>query len=155
MNRSVSPSSEMITVEERRARDFTGIIISVLGLVIIIISLKPDWLGLNLSPGFGFVQLIVFLAGLAFLSGGGYLSLNAIWGNDERSIIADFGTRLLATGYVVTMFAGISDHIGIIDPSSQEKVIYFGPWEEAGFEIGLFVIILGLLMMIPYKKICK
>jgi len=143
------------TIEERRTRDFTGIVISSFGLAIIIISLKPDWLGLNLSPGFGFVQLIVFLTGLAFLSGGGYMSLNTIWKHEERSIIADFGSRLIATGYVVTLFAGISDHIGIIDPGSSEKVIYFGPWEEAGFEIGLLVIILGLLMMVPYKKICE
>lgn len=83
------------------------------------------------------------------------MSLNTIWKHEERSIIADFGSRLIATGYVVTLFAGISDHIGIIDPGSSEKVIYFGPWEEAGFEIGLLVIILGLLMMVPYKKICK
>lgn len=142
------------SVEERRTRDFTGIIVSATGLAVIIIGLKPEWFLGTGSLGFGFAQMITFLAGLALLSGGGFMSLKTVWRQNERSIVADFGSRLIATGYVIALFAGLSDYMGINVTGSAEKIIYFGPWEEIGLEIALIVIIIGLLMMIPYR-LCK
>lgn len=140
------------TVEARKARDFTGLILSFIGLVTMIIGLKSEWFWPYGSPGIGFAQMMLFLAGLALLSVGGYMSLNTIWKKEERSILADFGSRFIATGYVIAIFAGLSDYMGINVLGTETKLIYFGPWEEIGIEIGMFVIALGLLMMIPYRQ---
>lgn len=151
MNSDFIPNNKPESVDERKTRDFTGIVLTSIGLGIIILGLKPEWfLGAG-SLGFGFAQMLTFLTGLALLSGGGYMSLNTIWKQNERSIVADFGSRFIATGYVIALFSGLSDYMGINVIGTGEKVIYFGPWEEIGLEIAVLVIILGLLMMVPYK----
>lgn len=139
------------TIEARKARDFTGLILSFIGLIVMIVGLKSEWFWAYGSPGIGFAQMMLFLLGLALISMGGFMSLNTIWKKEERSILADFGSRFIATGYVIAIFAGLSDHMGINVLNSETKLVYFGPWEEIGIEIGMIVIVIGLLMMIPYR----
>lgn len=138
--------------ESKSSRSRTGIIITLLGLLVFVIGAKPDWLGLDRSPVVGFVQIGVFLIGLAVICIGGYISLSALWGPGQRSILADIGLRLVATGYVVCVFAGMADVFGMGSHPLPEVVPFFGVWQARGVEIGQTFIAIGFLLMIPYRQ---
>ena len=121
-----------------------------LGFVIFAVGAKPNWFGWDRSPVVGFIQIAVFLVGLALISAGGYVGLLALWGNEQRSILADIGSRLVGTGYVIAIFAGLADVFGL-GTQPLPEVPYFGPWQAAGVFIGELVIIAGFLMIIPYR----
>lgn len=121
-----------------------------IGFLIFVIGAKPNWFGLNRVAVVGFVQIIVFLVGLALICLGGYIGLSALWGKTERSIVADIGLRLVSTGYVITVFTGMADVFGMgAQPVTVDP--YFGPWQAAGVVIGQIVIAIGFLMLIPYQ----
>ena len=120
-----------------------------LGLLIFTIGAKPNWYGWDRSPVVGFIQIAVFLVGLALMCLGGFVGLSALWGKDQRSIIADIGLRLVGTGYVISVFTGLADVFGM-GSQPLPDVPYFGPWQAGGVLIGQFVIALGFLMVIPY-----
>ena len=125
------------------------------GLFIFVVGAKPGWFGWDRSPAVvGFVQIAVFLIGLALICIGGYVGLVAMWGNEQRSILADIGLRLVGTGYVIAVFTGMADIFGL---GSQPfpAVPYFGPWQALGVVIGQIVIALGILMTIPYSLLIK
>lgn len=131
-----------------------GLVVSVIGMVIFSIGAKPEWFGLDRSPVIGFVQISVFLIGLAVMCLGGYIGLAALWGNEEKTIAADIGLRLIGTGYVLAVFTGMADVFGmsVID---TPQVPFFGPWQAAGVEIGMAVIAIGILLMIPFHQLQK
>ncbi len=131
-----------------------GLFVSILGMIIFSIGAKPEWFGLDRSPVIGFVQISVFLIGLAVMCLGGYIGLAALWGNEEKTIAADIGLRLIGTGYVLAVFTGMADVFGmsVID---TPQVPFFGPWQAAGVEIGMAVIAIGILMMIPFHQFQK
>ncbi len=131
-----------------------GFLITLFGLVIFIIGAKPEWLGLDRSPVVGFVQICVFLIGLAVICLGGYISLAALWGSEEKSIAADIGLRLIATGYVISVFTGMADIFGMT-VQANPRIPFFGPWQQAGVEIGMAVVALGMLMLVPYHSLPK
>lgn len=120
-----------------------------LGLFVFVLGTKPNWFGWDRSAVVGFIQIAVFLVGLALICAGGYVGLSALWGKEQRSIIADIGLRLIGTGYVITVFTGMADVFGM-GSQALPKVPYFGPWQAGGVLIGQFVIAVGFLMMIPY-----
>jgi hypothetical protein len=121
-----------------------------IGFLIFVIGAKPNWFGLNRVAVVGFVQIIVFLVGLALICLGGYVGVSALWGKTERSIVADIGLRLISTGYVITVFTGMADMFGMgAQPVPDDP--YFGPWQAAGVVIGQIVIAVGFLMLIPYQ----
>jgi hypothetical protein len=126
-----------------------SLILVVLGLLIFIIGTKPDWFGWDGNPIVGFIQIVVFLVGLALICLGGYVGLSALWGKEQRSIIADIGLRLVATGYVIAVFAALADVFGM-GTQAVPKTPYFGPWQAGGVLIGQFVIAIGFLMVVPY-----
>ncbi len=134
------------------ARVRAGVITTLAGLLIFVIGAKPDWIGLDRSPVVGFVQIGVFLLGLAVICVGGYISLSAVWGAAQRSILADIGLRLVATGYVVCVFAGMADVFGMGSHPLPEVVPFFGIWQSRGVEIGQTLIAIGFLLMIPYRR---
>jgi hypothetical protein len=76
--------------------------------------------------------------------------MSALWGKEERSILADFGSRLIGTGYVIAMFAGMADVFGM-GAQTLPDVPYFGPLQATGVLIGQIVIAVGFLMFIPYQ----
>jgi hypothetical protein len=128
-----------------------SLIITFIGLFIFLVGAKPDYFGWDRSPVVGFVQIVVFLFGLAFICLGGYLGLNSLWWGGERTIVSDIGSRLVATGYVFSVFAGLADIFGM-GSNPFPQVPYFGPWQAAGVMIGQGIIALGFLMMIPFKQ---
>jgi hypothetical protein len=120
-----------------------------LGLLIFVVGAKPNWFGWDRSATVGFIQIAVFLVGMALICTGGYLGLSALWGREQRSIIADIGLRLIGTGYVIAVFTGMADVFGM-GSQALPKEPYFGPWQASGVLIGQFVIAIGFLMLIPY-----
>ena len=124
------------------------------GFFVFAVGAKPGWFGWDRSPVVGFVQIAVFLIGLALICIGGYVGLVALWGSDPRSIVADIGMRLVGTGYVVSVFTGMADIFGM-GSQPLPMVPYFGPWQSGGVLIGQVVIAIGFLMMIPYHMYFK
>jgi hypothetical protein len=121
-----------------------------IGLFVFIVGAKPNWFDLDRSPVVGFIQIAVFLIGLAMICLGGYVGVHALWGHTERSILADIGSRLVGTGYVIAVFTGMADVFGL-GTQPLPMVPYFGPWQSTGVLLGQIVIAVGFLMMIPYK----
>ena len=130
-------------------RIFVSIAVTLIGLLIFVIGAKPDWFGWDYSPVVGFVQIAVFLVGLAIICFGGYIGLLTLWWERERTIMADIGTRLVGTGYVIAVFAGLADIFGM-GSQSFPQVPYFGPWQASGVLIGQGIIVLGFLLFIPF-----
>ncbi len=134
-----------------RMRIRTGLFITLAGFFTFIVGAKPDWLGWDRSPVVGFVQIAVFLVGLAIICLGGYVGLLALWGGGQRSIAADIGLRLVSTGYVISVFAGMADVFGM-GTHPLPNVPYFGPVQATGVVLGEIVIGTGFLLLIPYRK---
>jgi len=152
-------SNQTAPVEEQSEPDdpftprvYFSTLITLLGLLIFIIGAKPDWFGWDRSPVVGFVQIAVFLVGLAFICLGGYVGLLTLWWGRERTITGDIGTRLVGTGYVIAVFAGLADIFGM-GSQSFPNIPYFGPWQATGVLVGQGIIIIGFLLFIPYRPI--
>jgi hypothetical protein len=132
-----------------RARVRTGLLTTLAGLFVFLVGAKPGWFRWDRSPVVGFVQIGVFLVGLAIICVGGYTGLLGLWKGQQRSIVADIGSRLVATGYVVAVFGGMADVFGM-GSQPLPAVPYFGPWQAGGVLIGEITIALGFLMQVPY-----
>lgn len=132
-----------------RTRVRFGLIITLLGFFVFIVGAKPAWFGWDNSPAVGFIQIAVLLVGLGIICLGGYVGLLALWKGTPRSIAADIGMRLVATGYVISVFAGMADVFGM---GTQElpEAPFFGPLQARGVVIGQVVIAIGFLLMIPF-----
>ena len=144
----VDTSSRPRAVSSLRIR--VGLSSTLIGLFIFIVGAKPSWFGWDRSPVVGFVQIAVFLIGLAIICLGGYISLLALWKGEPRTIAADIGLRLVSTGYVVCVFAGMADVFGM-GSQPLPKIPYFGPWQAGGVLIGQIMIAIGFLSIIPYR----
>jgi hypothetical protein len=134
-----------------RARVRLGLILTVIGFFVFIVGAKPAWFGWDNSPVVGFIQIAVFIIGLGVICLGGYISLLALWKGGTRTIAADIGMRLVATGYVISVFAGMADVFGM---GTQElgEAPFFGPLQARGVLIGQIVVAAGFLLMIPFGK---
>jgi hypothetical protein len=131
-----------------------SLITVIFGLFVFVVGSKPNWFDLDRSPVVGFIQIAVFLIGLALICIGGYVGLVAMWGREQRSIMADVGLRLVWTGYVIAVFTGMADIFGL-GSQPLPMVPYFGPWQAVGVLIGQAIIALGLFMTIPYHFLIK
>lgn len=129
----------------------TGLLLTLFGLFVFMVGAKPNWFGWDRSPVVGFVQIVVFLLGLGLICLGGYVGLLALWRGRERSIAADIGLRLVSTGYIISVFAGMADIFGM-GSHSLPQVPYFGPLQATGVLIGEIIIALGFLLMVPFGK---
>lgn len=134
--------------DNRSLRVQSGLLFVFAGLFLFILGVKPGWFGADRSPIVGFIQISVFLVGLAGICLGGYLALNALWNGLEKTIAADFGFRLISTGYVISVASGMADVIGFGNQPSP-AIPYFGPWQATGVMLGEFIIIIGFLLLIP------
>jgi hypothetical protein len=149
-NRSISPNTSPVGIPSR-LRVRTGLFITLIGLLTFLIGARPALFGLDRSPVVGFVQISVFLIGLAIICIGGYIGLMSFWRNGARTIAAEIGSRLVATGYVVAVFSGMADVFGF-GTRPPPAVPVFGPWQATGVQIGECLIAIGFLMLIPIFK---
>jgi hypothetical protein len=134
-----------------RMRIRIGLGLSWFGFLTFLIGADPGLFNLDRSPVTGFVQISVFLIGLAIICLGGYISLAALWNGSEKTIVADIGLRLVSTGYVIAFAAGMADVIGFGN-ETLPQVPFFGIWQRTGVMIGEAVIGIGFLMLIPFRK---
>ena len=147
-----SPTPEVSSEKTAsRMRIRTGLVLVLFGLVVFLIGARPQIFGLDRSPVVGFVQIAVFLVGLAIVCIGGYISLMAFWNNGARTIAADIGSRLVATGYVVAVFSGMADVFGF-GSEMPPTVPFFGRWQAMGVQIGEVIVAIGFLLLIPPRS---
>lgn len=132
-----------------RRRVQVGLMVTLIGFTTFMIGIRPDFFGLDRSPIIGFVQVAVFLVGLGIMCLGGYMSLMALWKYQDPSLAVEFGIRLVATGYVVTVFTGMADVFGF-GSHMLPGVPFFGPWQARGVVVGEAIITIGFLLLIPY-----
>jgi hypothetical protein len=121
------------------------------GFLVFLIGARPDVFGLNRSPILGFVQIAVFEVGLAIMCIGGYISMVSLWKKQPLSIAADIGARMVATGYLVAIFTGMADMFGL-GSHLPPNLPYFGVWQQAGVMFGMFVIVIGFLLLLPFRR---
>ena len=135
-------------------RPIVGMVIAVVGFAIFILGTSPELFGLDRSPVIGFVQITVFLIGLAIICIGGYLSLISMWNGRQRTIGADIGMRLVATGYVIAVASGLADVFGF-GSQPWPQIPSFGRWQSRGVLIGEVIIAVGFLLMLPPRPLKK
>jgi len=139
----------MITEEKiARIRNIASLLLFLIGALLSIVSLAAEFLGLDLTPGFGMVQMFQLLVGLTFLTAAGFLHVYGLRRRDApRSLQADIGVRLALTGLVFAYVAGLADLFGIgthVDPRFDRP--YVGWLQTLGVVMGIFSIIAGLLL---------
>jgi hypothetical protein len=152
MNTSSKPAPSAINPPQglpSRVRIRIGLFIAYFGLLVFLVGARPALFNLDRSVVVGFVQISVFLIGLAIICMGGYISMMAFWRNGTRTIPAEIGTRLVSTGYVISVFSGMADVFGF-GSQGRPQVPFFGPWQAAGVMVGEVVIAIGFLLLIPY-----
>lgn len=146
-----SPNKNINNVKISTERIRFGLFATIIGFLIFLLGARPSIFGLDRSPVIGFVQIAMFLIGLAGMCIGGYISMMALWNGNQPSISADIGMRLVATGFVIAVFAGMADVFGM-GSHPLPDVPYFGAWQARGVEIGEGIIAIGFLMMVPIRK---
>ncbi|MCI0399649.1 MAG: hypothetical protein L0332_00495 [Chloroflexi bacterium] len=125
-----------------------SLIAFVVGTLLSVISLGADLLRLDLTPGFGMIQMFQLLVGLTFLTLAGFLHIYSLRPpGSPRSLQADIGIRLGLTGLVFAYVAGLSDLIGIgthVQPEFDRPFV--GPLQLGGIVLGVISITAGLIL---------
>jgi hypothetical protein len=124
------------------------LLLFLVGNVLVIVSLAAEILGLDLTPGFGIIQMLQLLIGLTLLTLAGFLHIYSLRPEDApRSLQADIGIRLAATGLVFAYVAGLSDLMGIgthVEPAFERP--YVGPLQLGGLVLGIISITAGMIL---------
>jgi hypothetical protein len=129
-----------------------GITSALFGFLLFLLGADPGLFGLDRSEAIGFVQVGLFTLGLLLICFGGTMSLNSLWPRHWKSIAADIGVRLTWTGFIISLAAGMADIFGLGTRPIFSDTPFFGYWQARGVLMGEIAIILGLLLMIPYRK---
>lgn len=131
-----------------RAERIASIILFIVGLISCAVALGAEVLGLDLTPGFGMVQMLQMLLGLTCLTLAAFLRIHSMRApNTPRSLQADIGVRLGATGLVFAYTLGWADLIGIgthIGPDFERPFV--GPLQLGGLIVGVVMIAAGILL---------
>ncbi len=132
----------------RRIRRIITIILVFTGLISLFIAFGAPWVGQDLTPGFGALQMLFLMVGLTCLTVAGFLLLNRLRPDDApRSLQADIGVRLAATGLVFAYVSGFADLLGIgTHPHANYPRPYMGWLQISGILLGLFSIVLGMFL---------
>lgn len=143
----------MIRSNTKQIRSTVIISLILFGLLLIFLAIAADELGLDITPGFGVIQMVSLLAGLTFMTLGAFLYLHGKRPKDApRSLQAEISTRLIASGLVLTYVTGFSDLIGIgthIEPSFNRPFV--GPLQLGGIIIGVGLILIGLALYLTSR----
>lgn len=150
---SLTPDNSLVGIPSRMRVRF-GLLLTLFGLFVFLLGARPALFGLDRSLVVGFIQIEVFLVGLAIVCIGGYICLMSFWRNGDRTIAVDIGSRLVATGYVVAVFSGMADIFGF-GTHIPPRVPVFGPWQATGVQIGEVLITIGFLLLFPIQRLKK
>ncbi|MFZ3151524.1 MAG: hypothetical protein WA116_07555 [Anaerolineaceae bacterium] len=127
-----------------------GLTLTMIGFLIFLIGSKPGLFGLDRGASVGFVQIVVILLGIVLLAWGAAITLLAFWRKKEKSLLADFGTRVISTGYLICAFTSLADAFGF--GTNPMPNVYLGRLQSYGLMIGMGIIAIGLLMLLRYKR---
>ena len=127
--------------------------VMLLGLLIFMVGVQPDLIGMNRSVTVGFVQIGVWLTGLAILLLAAYATVRVVRNGKPTSLRADIGIRLIATGYVVAAVGSLADFIGV--GAHRMPVVHFGPFQVIGLILGVMLSMLGVILYMPWNKSTK
>ncbi|GJM39989.1 MAG: hypothetical protein DHS20C20_02710 [Ardenticatenaceae bacterium] len=139
-------SSESSSKTVRLRRNVTWTLFGI-GLIFTALSLGAEFLGLDITPGFGMVQMFQLLLGITAITAALFLHINASRQETVRSLQADIGVRLAATGLVFSYVTGLSDLIRIgthVEPQFERPFV--GPLQLGGLALAVLVIVVGLAL---------
>ena len=120
-----------------------------IGFLVFILGIDPGLFGLDRGVSIGFVQIVVLLIGLGLITWAATLTLSSFWQKGEKSLLADFGSRTVATGYVMCVFAALADAFGM--GTNPMPNVFLGVLQSRGLMIGMGVILIGFLMNVRWK----
>ena len=127
----------------------SGLTILIIGLIALIIGLRPDLFGLDRGLYIGFSQIILILFGIGLLTLGATNTLRSFWGCQEKTLLVDIGTRTIMTGYVICVFTALADAFGF--GTNPPPEVLLGTLQSRGVIIGMVVICIGLVMMLRFQ----
>ena len=138
---------DFIPVLYPRRRIKYGLLGTFAGYLMVVLGAKPEFFGMDRSPVIGFMQTAAFLVGIGVIALSGYFCLMSFWPKGYTTITADFGIRLVATGWLIAVFSGMADVFGF-GSHPVTGLVFFGQLQAQGVEIGEMVIGIGLVTMI-------
>lgn len=146
-NNTPEEPKENVPVLYPQLRIKVGLLATFFGFLLVVLGAKPEFFGMDRSPVIGFMQTATFLVGLGVIGISGYFCLMCFWPKGYTTITADFGIRLLATGWLIAVFSGMADVFGF-GSHPVTGLVFFGRLQAMGVEIGEMVMGIGLVMMI-------
>lgn len=125
-----------------------------IGSLLVGVALTADMLGIDLTPGFGMVQMAQLLFGMSCLTLAAFLYVrNHRPSNKAHSLQADIGVRLAATGLAFAYIIGFADLIGIgthIMPRFERPFV--GPFQLGGLILCVLTIVVGWLLYLTSRR---
>lgn len=133
----------------KRIRRIATVILFVLGLALVGVALAFEYVpGLDVTPGFGMVQMAQLLLGVSALTLSGFMHINGQLAADApRSLQADIAVRLALTGLVFCYVAGFADLLRVgthLQPRFERPFV--GLWQLTGIVLGVTSIVVGLAL---------
>jgi hypothetical protein len=146
-------NSKKNTIPNHTIRRRWGLILTALGFLFFVIAAKPGFFHVELSKQvIGYLQVSGFSIALGIICLGGTIALNTLWSEGNKSIAADLGLRVAWTGFTIAFISGMADIFGLGTRPFTEAIPFYGYWQGRGVLLGEIVIVIGFLMMIPWKK---
>ena len=137
-----------------KIRNTVTITLAVLGILLCVISLAAEFLGIDRTPGFGMIQMFELLVGITFLTLALFIYLYKMGQNESRSLQADIGVRLAATGLVFAYIAGMADLFGIgTHPHPDFERPFVGWLQLGGLGVGILSILIGLYLFYSSRRV--
>ena len=119
-------------------------LIFLLGVVLFGFGVLPGGLELDLTPGIGILQIVIFLFGITVMTLGASVYMYATRHRVEAPRLReDVGIRFMATGVVVAYVTGLADVLGIGSNFGVERPV-FGLLQMGGVALGCLIIVIGI-----------
>ncbi len=132
----------------RRIRLVIVILLLLAGMASLVVALAAPALGVDLTPGFGAWQMFFLMVGLTCITLAGFVFLQRFRPTGApRSLQADIGVRLSATGLVFAYVSGFADLLGIgRHPHANYPRPFMGWLQITGVAVGIVMILIGMLL---------
>lgn len=138
----------MKRLSQSRTNSFNLALVLV-GVVLLMLALWADPLGLDMTPGFGLLQILGLLGSITLISGSCYWYLVRRYplNGRQRSLLVDFGLRLWLTGLLMCSVTGLADMVGIgTHRGTAFERPFLGPLQLGGLLLGILGVGVGLLL---------
>lgn len=139
------PSGPLTKRQVRWARRWVAL--AIIGILVSVIGISPDLVGMDRSRVIGFIQMGVWLIGLGLVTLGAFLAVRVVRNGRPMSLRAEIGTRLIATGLVVSATSTLADFLSI--GSHRLPWVYFGPLQVGGLVAGVVISLIGMVLYWP------